>query len=72
MASTSAQIEELLHKLDPNSLEQAKGYLEYLLFLQQQKGKKDIRELRLEFLQKFKGDAPFPQVKTSKLDVYVQ
>ena len=73
------KIEQLLLELEPQFKAQLQGYLEYLLFLQQQKHKPrgnskntSIQHITLENLQRFKGDAPFPHINISKEDIYEQ
>ncbi|MEO6758374.1 MAG: hypothetical protein ABIO24_02890 [Saprospiraceae bacterium] len=78
MASAPANLERLLLQLDPKYWEQVQMFLQYLVFLQQKEQResqpqssKDYAD-RLEKARAFKGDAPFPEVKTSKYDVYEQ
>ena len=71
------KIEQMLLQLEPQFKEQLQGYLEYLLFLQQQKPlanskNASVQHISLENLQHFKGDAPFPHVNISKADIYEQ
>ena len=73
------KIEQMLLQLEPQFKAQLQGYLEYLLFLQQQKQKPransknaSVQHITLENLKHFKGDAPFPHVDISKADIYEQ
>ena len=73
------KIEQMLLQLEPQFKAQLQGYLEYLLFLQQQKQKPransknaSVQHITLENLKRFKGDAPFPHVDISKADIYEQ
>ena len=74
------KIEKMLLQLEPQFKAQLQGYLEYLLFLQQQKQKQksvansknaSVQHITLENLKCFKGDAPFPHVNISKADIYI-
>lgn len=73
------KIEQLLGQVEPKLLTQVQNYLEYLIFVQQQKRKpraatKNVQEQSnaLSALQRFKGDAPFPHILVSKSDIYEQ
>lgn len=83
MSAHFITIEDKLLKLDQKYLMQVEAYLEYLMFLQQkeltQKESENISNLkpveeneRLKILRQFQGDALFPDVNTSKYDVYEQ
>lgn len=75
-----SKIEQLLVQLEPKFLSQVQDYLEYMLFLQQQKRqshttKKNTQQHRkdvLSSLNRFKGDAPFPNISVPKSDMYEQ
>ncbi len=76
-----SKIEQLLVQLEPKFLSQVQDYLEYLVFLQQQrrqsrKAAKNAHEQpqnnALSTLHRFKGDAPFPDVNVLKSDIYEQ
>ena len=75
------KIEQLLVQLEPKFLSQVQDYLEYLVFLQQQKRQsraaaknvlEQAQQNKLSTLRRFKGDAPFPHVSVSKSDIYEQ
>jgi hypothetical protein len=77
----TSKIEQLLVELEPKFLSQVQDYLEYLIFLQQQKHKshKETQHTQaspknnpLSDLRHFNGDAPFPNVSVSKSDIYEQ
>jgi hypothetical protein len=75
------KIEQLLVQLEPKFLSQVQDYLEYLVFLQQQKrqpraaaknAQVQTQQHKLSALRRFKGDAPFPNISVSKSEVYEQ
>lgn len=75
------KIEQLLVQLEPKFLSQVQDYLEYLVFLQQQKRQsraaaknayEQAQQNKLSALRRFKGDAPFPNISISKSDIYEQ
>ncbi len=78
MSAHFITIEDKLLKLDQKYLIQVEAYLEYLMFLQQKESEnisnlKPVEENeRLKILRQFQGDALFPDVNTSKYDVYEQ
>lgn len=78
MSAHFITIEDKLLKLDQKYLIQVEAYLEYLMFLQQKESEKisDLKPIeeneRLKILRQFQGDALFPDVNTSKYDVYEQ
>jgi|GEM_PF-1232057 len=73
-------IKEKLEKLDPKFMEDLLAFLDYLLYLQGkgaflEVGKTSeniILDKKIQLAQKFKGDALFPNIRTSKYDVYEQ
>jgi hypothetical protein len=72
-----SKIEQLLVQVEPKFLSQVQNYLEYLIFVQQQKHKpraatENVQEQpnTLSALQRLKGDAPFPHISVSKSDIY--
>lgn len=78
-----ATIEDKLLQLDQKYLDQVEAYLEYLMFLQTKElaQKESLDEFlfepvpensRIKILRQFKGDALFPEMNTSKYDVYEQ
>jgi len=78
MSAHFATIEDKLLQLDQKYLDQVEAYLEYLMFLQQKESEntsshESVEENeRLNILRQFRGDAPFPDMSTSKYDVYEQ
>jgi hypothetical protein len=74
----ASKIEQLILQLEPKFLSQAQDYLEYLIFLQQQKRqnikhtKNQKKNDKLNDLRHFKGDAPYPNVIVTKSDFYEQ
>jgi hypothetical protein len=80
MVNIPIQIEKLIQQLDPIQTNSLQSYLEYLVYVQQNSKHKETDALdtqrtekaeKLNFLQQFKGDAPF-KVDISKFDVYEQ
>ena len=78
-----ATLKDKLMQLDQKYLDQVEAYVEYLVFLQQKESpqKESINtptlessdeNERLNILRQFQGDALFPEVNTSKYDVYEQ
>lgn len=83
MSAHFTTIERMLSQLDQKYLDQVEAYIEYLVFLQQKESIQDGSSSqpipndspendRLNILRQFKGDAPFPEMSTSKYDVYEQ
>jgi len=80
MTHPTDNLQRLLLQLDPKYWEQVQMFLQYLVFLQQKEQNYEIDQSRppnkyndrLEKVRAFKGDAPFPEVKISKYDVYEQ
>lgn len=76
----ASKIEKLLIQLEPKFLAQVQDYLEYLIFVQEQKRKNTVLKKKeaqkqddaLAALRHFKGDAPYPNIFVSKSDFYEQ
>lgn len=69
---STAEIEKIVHRLSPELVDELRKYL--IGLVERQKKPVRVRPAvgRLKAALKFKGDAPYPDIKVSKADYYEQ